>query len=74
MTDSGADSRGFLSYELQNWESLVAFISWVNGLFHRLLLHEYQYTPNEVIRMVAEKEGGARYDEMIRKKMILMKE
>ncbi len=48
------------------------FKKWLNQPY--LALHQYLYTPNEVIRMVAEKEGGAHYDDTMPEKLIKIKE
>jgi hypothetical protein len=48
------------------------FKKWLDKPY--LALHSYLYTPNEVIRMVAEKEGGAHYDDAMPEKLIKIKE
>ncbi|MDD5253330.1 MAG: hypothetical protein PHW44_05500 [Candidatus Omnitrophica bacterium] len=50
-------------YELNNWLS-SPFVRLGNMI----------YTPNEVIRMVAEKEGGAHYDDKLDEKSLRLKE
>jgi len=48
------------------------FKKWLDKPY--LALHEFLYTPNEVIRMVAEKEGGAHYGDATPIKLIKIKE
>lgn len=54
---------GMLRYE---------FKKWLNQTY--LVKEEYHYSPNEIIRTVAEKEGGVHYDEMLPEKLLKIKE
>ncbi|HDY89993.1 MAG TPA: hypothetical protein ENH82_17965 [bacterium] len=47
------------------------FKKWLNSPY--LVLTGDKYTPNEVIRMVAEKEGGVLYDNALPEKLIKLK-
>lgn len=49
----------------------LGFKEWLNSTY--LCLGKYKYTPNEIIRMVAEKEGGAHYDDALPEKLTKIK-
>lgn len=48
------------------------FKKWLNMPF--LVLNSEKYTPNEIIRVVAEKEGGSHYDDALPEKLIRAKD
>jgi len=49
-------------YELKDWMNICFFV-----------LENERYTPNDIIRTVAEKEGGAHYDKELSEKLIKLR-
>jgi hypothetical protein len=62
------DPRYAVSYKHDVGLKEFEFKKWLNKPY--LVMYRFRYTPNEVIRMFAEKEGGTSFDDKLPEKLV----